>query len=224
LSAPFGRADEDDRDEDDDLVGGSAARARPDPNDPNDPIAEFQRLFARVSDGAPFDPTAMTLATVADDGRPSARVVLLKQVDERGFVFFSNYRSRKGRELDGHPHAALCLYWPWADRQVRIEGRVERLPDDESDAYFASRPRGHQLGAWASHQSEPLDSRAALVARAAKREATLLGRPVPRPTHWGGYLVRPERIEFWRARASRLHERIVHTKGEGGWTTERLQP
>lgn len=193
-------------------------------HDPNDPIAEFQRLFARVSDGAPFDPTAMTLATVGDDGRPSARVVLLKQVDERGFVFFTNYRSRKGRELTANPYAALVLYWPWADRQVRAEGRVERLAESESDAYFASRPRGHQLGAWASHQSEPLDSRVALVARAAKMEASLLGKPVPRPSHWGGYLLRPERMEFWRARTSRLHERIVYRKADGGWRTERLQP
>lgn len=193
-------------------------------HDPNDPIAEFQRLFARVSDGAPYDPTAMTLATVGDDGRPSARIVLLKQVDERGFVFFTNYRSRKGWELTANPHAALVLHWPWADRQVRVEGRVERLAEAESDAYFASRPRGHQLGAWASHQSEPLDSRVALVARAAKKEASLLGKPVPRPSHWGGFLLRPERMEFWRARLSRLHERIVYRRADGGWRTERLQP
>jgi len=215
LSALFDRAEVDNGDEPHAETAQRTSR---------DPITEFQRLFAQVSDGAPFDPTAMTLATVGDDGRPSARVVLLKQVDERGFVFFTNYRSRKGRELGRNPYAALCLYWPWADRQVRIEGRVERLAEDESDAYFASRPRGHQLGAWASRQSEPLDSRAALVARAARMEASLLGKPVPRPSHWGGFLVRPERMEFWRARTSRLHERIVYRRDAGGWLTERLQP
>jgi pyridoxamine 5'-phosphate oxidase len=189
-----------------------------------DPIARFQRLFAEVSDGAPFDPTAMTLATADAEGRPSARVVLLKQVDARGFVFFTNYRSRKGRELEANGRAALCLYWPWADRQVRIEGTVERLPADESDAYFASRPRGHQLGAWASRQSEPLDSRAALLARAAKTEASHLGRAIPRPPHWGGFLVRPELVEFWHARPSRLHERVVFRRQADGWLEERLQP
>ena len=189
-----------------------------------DPIGRFRELYAEVSRDAPFDPTAMTLATVDGAGRPSARIVLLKAVDERGFSFFTNYRSRKGRELEANPRAALCLYWPWADRQVRVEGKVERLPEPESDAYFATRPLDSQLGAWASEQSAPLDSRAALLARAAATGAKHLGRKVPRPAHWGGFLVRPERVEFWSARPSRLHERLVYSRNGEAWTVERLQP
>jgi len=188
------------------------------------PIAEFEDAFARAVRQAPSDPTAVTLATAGRDGRPSARMVLLKGVGARGFVFYSNYESRKGVELAENPSAALCFYWPWIDEQVRVEGRVERLPEAESDAYFAARPRGSQLGAWASHQSRPLPSRFALLRRVAALEARYLGRAVPRPPYWGGYLLSPERVEFWKARASRLHDRWSWTRSADGWRRERLSP
>jgi len=189
-----------------------------------DPIVRFSALFARAGRDAPFDPTAVALGTADADGRPSVRMVLLKGVDARGFSFYTNYESRKGRELGAKPHAALCFYWPWLDEQVRVEGPVEQLPAEESDAYFARRPRGSQLGAWASHQSEPLDSRFALLRRVAATEARFLGRAIPRPPHWGGFLLRPERIEFWKSKTSRLHERLRFTRTSEGWQSERLQP
>lgn len=189
-----------------------------------DPIAEFQSIFARVSAGAPFDPTAMTLATAGADGSPSARMVLLKGVDERGFAFYTNYLSPKGRDLADNPRAALCWHWPWAEIQVRAEGAVERLPEAESDAYFASRPRGHQLGAWASEQSAPLRSRFSLLRKVAALEVRHFGRSIPRPPFWGGFLLRPERIEFWRGRPSRLHERRSFHRESGGWRMEILSP
>jgi len=188
------------------------------------PIPEFEAAFARAARAAPSDPTAVALATAERDGRPSARMVLLKGVDGRGFLFYSNYESRKGRELAENPRAALCFYWPWIDEQVRVEGRVERLPAAESDAYFATRPRGSQLGAWASYQSQPLPSRFALLRRVAALEARWLGRAVPRPPHWGGYLLVPERVEFWKSRASRLHDRWSWTPSATGWRRERLSP
>ena len=188
------------------------------------PIPEFEAAFARAARAAPSDPTAVALATAERDGRPSARMVLLKGVDGRGFLFYSNYESRKGRELAENPRAALCFYWPWIDEQVRVEGRVERLPAAESDGYFATRPRGSQLGAWASYQSQPLPSRFALLRRVAALEARWLGRAVPRPPHWGGYLLVPERVEFWKSRASRLHDRWSWTPSATGWRRERLSP
>jgi len=191
----------------------------------SDPIEEFIALFTRAALDAPSDPTAVALATADRQGRPAARMVLLKGVDSLGFRFFTNFESRKGRELAENPRAALCFYWAWIDEQVRVEGAVERLPDAESDAYFASRPRSSQLGAWASQQSRPHASRLALLRRAVATEARFLGRDVPRPPFWGGFLLRPEAIEFWTARPSRLHVRRRFTRAGGGaWTLERLDP
>jgi len=167
----------------------------------------------------------MTLATATPDGKPSARVVLLKGYDERGFVFYTSYEGRKGRELEGNPNAALVFYWGELERQVRIEGRVTCVPESESDAYFAGRPRGSRLGAWASEQSRPAANRGLLEERLRELEATYEGREVPRPPFWGGYRVEPEAVEFWQGRENRLHDRIVYRRaGEGRWEVERLQP
>lgn len=193
----------------------------------DDPIALFQETFERAKARveAPYDPTACTLATADAEGRPSARVVLLKTVDERGFAVYTNFASRKARQLEENPRAALTFHWAPLAQQVRVEGPVERVPDDEADAYFASRSRPSQLGAWASKQSQPLSSRAQLLARVARVEARFLGREVPRPEFWGGYRVLPERIEFWWNQLHRLHDRLVYTRGEdGGWQVERLYP
>ncbi len=189
-----------------------------------DPISEFQAIFARVSRDAPSDPTAVALATADRSGAPSARMVLLKGVDERGFRFFTNYDSRKGQELAENPRAALCFHWPWVELQVRAEGAVERLSAVESDDYFATRPRGHQLGAWASAQSQPLVSRFALLRKVIATETRYFGRPIPRPSYWGGYLLRPHAIEFWQGRKSRLHERRRFSLEEGIWRCDWLNP
>jgi pyridoxamine 5'-phosphate oxidase len=194
------------------------------PSDALDPIAEFQALFARISQDAPADPTAVALATADASGAPSCRMVLLKGVDARGFQFFTHYESRKGRELAANPRAALCWHWHWLEIQVRAEGTIERLDAAESDAYFATRPRGSQLGAWASSQSEKLDSRFALLRRVIATEARHLGRAIPRPPHWGGFLLRPQAIEFWEGRKSRLHERRSFTLDAGAWRCDRLSP
>lgn len=191
---------------------------------PVDPIQRFRELYARASDEAPFDPAAVVLATATRDGRPSARVVLLRRVDELGFGFYTNYESRKGRELRENPWAALCCYWPWLDEQVRIEGPVSVAPPEDSDDYFASRPRGSRIGAWASRQSEPLPSRAELEARYEALEREYEGRDIPRPPFWGGYRLRPERIEFWRAGRYRLHDRQLYVREGSGWRTETLYP
>ncbi len=204
--------------------GPRAGAGEREPRASSDPLAEFQALFARVSQDAPTDPTAMTLATADATGAPSARMVLLKGVDSRGFTFFTNYDSRKGRELSENPRAALCWHWPWLEMQVRAEGAIERLGADESDAYFATRPRGSQLGAWASFQSQPLASRFALLRRVLATEARYLGRAIPRPPHWGGYLLRPRAIEFWQGKKSRLHERRRFELHDGAWRCERLSP
>ena len=191
-----------------------------------DPFSLFAIWFAEARTAEPNDPEAMTLATVAADGQPSARMVLLKGHDARGFVFYTNQQSRKAGELAGTPNAALLFHWKSLRRQVRIEGAVTIVADDEADAYFASRSRASQLGAWASDQSRPLDSRATFEARYAQEEARFAGGEVPRPPHWGGYRVVPDRIEFWSDRAHRLHERRLFTRASSGgdWSEGLLYP
>ena len=189
-----------------------------------DPIARFRRLFGRARSLERGDPTAAALATVDRTGRPSARIVLLKGVDSRGFVFYTNYRSHKARDLSANPRAALCFHWTSIGAQVRIEGTAERVTAGESDAYFATRPRGHQLAAWASEQSAVLSARPLLVARYRALEARFREHQVPRPPHWGGYRLLPRRIEFWKSVPNRLHDRVVYQRRVGGWRVLRLNP
>lgn len=192
-----------------------------------DPIALFNDAFARAQhiDRALLpEPNAMSLATVGDDGSPSLRIVLLKSVDENGFVFYTNLESRKGRDLRGHPRAALCFYWSALDLQIRVDGSVTPVTGEEADEYFASRPRGSQIGAWASKQSSAIGTPGELDARVARFEKEFEGRDVPRPAFWSGFRVHPETIEFWRNRASRLHDRTRYTRDGGGWKVETLYP
>ncbi len=192
-----------------------------------DPLAHFRTLLAAaqaVDRTLLPEPTAMTLATVGADGQPSARLVLLKAVDERGFVFYTNLRSRKGRDLAANPRAALTFHWQPLEVQVRVEGTVEQVNDREADEYFATRERGSQIGAWASDQSETLARDADLDARVADAERRFAGRDVPRPPHWSGYRVIPARVEFWRNRPSRLHERRLFERHGGEWRERLLFP
>jgi pyridoxamine 5'-phosphate oxidase len=189
-----------------------------------DPVEQFRRWFDEALEADLHEPNAFALATATPDGRPSARVVLLKGFDERGFVFYTNYKGRKGRELEENPRAALLFYWGELERQVRIEGTVSRTSEGESDAYYASRPRGSRLGAWASEQSRAVEGREVLEGRVRDLEAEYEGREVPRPAFWGGYRVEPEAVEFWQGRESRLHDRISYHRGAEGWEIQRLQP
>jgi pyridoxamine 5'-phosphate oxidase len=190
-----------------------------------DPIRQFESWYREAHATPMREPTAMTLATASPDGRPSARIVLLKAADERGFAFFTNYQSRKGGELEHNPWAALVFHWPDLVRQVRVEGRVAKVSGEESDAYFKTRPRGSQLGAWASEQSRAIKSRADLERRVQAVEATYEDREIPRPPHWGGLRLVPVAIEFWQGRLDRLHDRVLYSRADdGGWTRERLSP
>ena len=189
-----------------------------------DPLQQFEQWLDQALKAELPEPNAMTLATVGADGRPSTRVVLIKGCDVRGIVWYTNYESRKGRELAAHPFAALQFHWVDLERVVRIEGRVEKVSDAESDAYYRSRPLDSRLGAWASPQSQVIASRAVLVANAAKYGAQFLLNP-PRPPHWGGFRLLPDRWEFWQGRKSRLHDRLRYTQqATGGWLRERLAP
>lgn len=191
---------------------------------PASPYQLFSQWLQEAENAEPNDPNALALATVGADGMPSVRMVLLKGHDETGFTFYTNRESRKGQQLEGHPKAALCFHWKSLRKQVRVEGDVTRVNDADSDAYFATRVHGSQIGAWASQQSRPLESRAMLIGRAAEFEAKFLGKQVPRPPQWGGYHVAPRLIEFWQDQPFRLHDRVQYERAGDRWTLTRLYP
>lgn len=189
-----------------------------------DPFRQFEKWFQEAEAAKIHEPNAMSLATATRDGRPSARTVLLKGLDGRGFVFFSNYESRKGRELDANPQATLLFPWLALERQVIIEGPLVKVPREESETYFHSRPRASQLSAWVSQQSAIISDRSVLEDSMKLLEAKYAGREVPLPPHWGGWRLAPETVEFWQGRRSRLHDRLRYRRGKDGWTIERLAP
>jgi pyridoxamine 5'-phosphate oxidase len=202
-------------------IGEGLHRAGLDP----DPMKQFHTWFAAAVKAGIHDANAMALATCTPDGKPSARVVLLKHFDQRGFVFFTNYASEKGRQLDKNPRAALLLYWMEVERQIRIEGIVEKTSRDESEKYFHTRPIGAQLGAWASRQSEVIDARRVIDARLEEMKKRFAERKIPLPPRWGGYRVKPERMEFWQGRPNRLHDRFRYSRhADGSWSIDRLAP
>lgn len=188
-----------------------------------DPTEQLRRWLDDAAKAEVAEPNAMCLCT-AHNGQPSARMVLLRRLDASGLVFYTSYFSRKGKELDENPRAAAVFYWPQLERQVRVEGLVDRLAEDESDEYFASRPRGHQIGAWASEQSESVENRELLDQRMRDYEERFEGEDIPRPHSWGGYLVAPQRIEFWQGRPNRMHDRLEFARQHGAWVMRRLQP
>lgn len=189
-----------------------------------DPFGLFGEWLAEAEKSEPNDPNAMSLATVDGQGRPSLRMVLLKDFDERGFVFYTNLESKKGQDLAGNPHAAICLHWKSLRRQIRVEGAVEPVTAEEADAYFASRARGSQIGAWASAQSRTLEGRFELERRVGETAARFGIATIPRPPHWSGFRLVPRRLEFWQDRPFRLHDRLVYNRDTSGWTTEKLYP
>ncbi len=192
---------------------------------PADPFALLKEWLREALAAGLLDPNAVALATVSPDGQPSVRAVLLRDANERGFVFFTNYESRKAHDLVHNPKAALLFLWAPLERQVRVEGVVERVSDAESDAYFRTRPRSYQLAAWASPQSQPIPDRAFLEQRYCEMEARFAGQEVPRPPFWGGFRLIPHRIEFWQGRANRLHDRLLYTRQpDGSWRLQRLAP
>lgn len=191
----------------------------------SDPFKQFQKWFGEAAAAQPVEPNAMMLATATKDGIPSARMVLLKGFDDLGFVFFTNYESQKGRELEENPQAALVFYWPELERQARVTGQVSRVTREESEAYFQSRPVGSRLGAWASHQSQVIPNREVLEKRLEALTNDYQARDVPLPPYWGGYRLAPRAIEFWQGRPNRLHDRLRYTRqGDGRWLIERLSP
>ncbi len=189
-----------------------------------DPLERFREFFEEAAATGMDDPNAMVVSSVDAEGRPSSRVVLLKDFDAEGFVFYTNLESRKGREIQAHPDVSLSFYWRETGKQVVVRGRAELVSEAEADAYFATRPHTSQLGAWASQQSRPLKSRAHLVARVAKYEAKFLAGAVPRPSHWSGFRVVPSYIELWAAGAFRLHDRTLFERTQDGWTSQKLNP